>query len=472
MTLRHTPGVRAALTAAGAAAGLVLTATTPSTAADLVDWEPTGIQFVNADCARNEYVVGLDVTGTTDDVNGYDKLRVEVWDDGELKDSRVVEVQVGTTASVTAFLSFVGLYGHGAPGVGISVHDAGPDGEALYQLDGIDPFYPDDQDGPCSFGVERIGGADRVETAALLAQRFIVADTVVVASSRSFPDALSAAPLAFQEAGPLLLTRPGQLPSATEAEIARLQPDKVVVIGGDGAVSDDVLDELQAAAPTATVERVGGADRYATSALIADRIVPDSSPEVFLATGTDFPDALVLSALAARQSGPLLLTRTGELPDATRAYLEGAAYGQVWVGGGEAVVSDEVVDEVAAIGSATSTRFAGTDRYETAALVLERFPAEGRVMVATGQEFPDALTAVPVAGRTGAPIALSRPDGVPASVMDEVTRVVGVSSSPQVTLVGGEAALHGAVQDQLEAMFATTAEELSRQGASTERNLP
>lgn len=463
MSQRRPAGLRAALTAGGAATALLLTGTATATAADLVDWEPTGIQFVNADCARNEYVVHLELTGTTDDYHGFDLVEVELWDDGELKGSDVVELEVGTTTERTVYFSFVGRYGTGVPGVGIYVNDIDATGSSVgTTLDSVDPFIPEDRDGACSFGIERVGGADRVETAALLAQRFIVADTVVVASSRAFPDALAAAPLSLQEAGPMLLTHPQRLPAPTRQEIERFEPERIIVIGGSGAVADDVLDELAAAAPGATVERIGGPDRYATSALIADQIVQDSTPEVFLATGTDFPDALVLSAMAARNSAPILLTRPGALPDATRTFLEGATYDDVWVGGGEGAVSAAVMDEATAIGSAAGYRFAGADRYETAALVLAFFPPQDRVMVATGQEFPDALTAVPVAGRTGAPVALSRPDRVPAAVVDEISRIVEGSSAPQITLVGGEGALHPSVRTQLETVLGSTADGTSR----------
>lgn len=120
--------------------GLALLATAaPALAATLDDWEPTGIQFVNADCARNEYVIQSTITGTTDDVGGFDKVRVSVWDDGDEMDHQVVEVPVGETVENTTFLSFLGTYGSGAPGVGLEIQEADADGEASGALDVIDP---------------------------------------------------------------------------------------------------------------------------------------------------------------------------------------------------------------------------------------------------------------------------------------------------------------------------------------------
>ena len=169
------------------AVALVSATALSASAATLDDWDVTGIQFVNEDCSRNEYVVDATFTGTTDDGGGFDKVRVEVWDDGVEKDFRVVEVPVGATVDTTSFLSFVGTYLSGAPGVGIVINDADASGEPTSSLDLLDPFFPDDQEGPCTFDVERIGGLDRVETAALLAQRFIKADTVVLVKSTDSP---------------------------------------------------------------------------------------------------------------------------------------------------------------------------------------------------------------------------------------------------------------------------------------------
>ncbi|MCK0112756.1 cell wall-binding repeat-containing protein [Ornithinimicrobium sp. F0845] len=445
------------IAAIGAAGLLAVAAAVPASAVDLGDWDVTGIQFVNVDCSRNEYVVDLTLTGTTDDGGGFDKVIVSVWDDQVEKDARTLEVPVGSTVDRTAFLSFVGTYGSGAPGVGIYVYEADSAGTQGSLIDYIDPFYPEDQEGPCDFDVERIGGPDRIATAALLAQRFIVADTVVVAKSTDYPDALTAAPLADQEAGPLLLTKPTHLPSATAAEITRLQPTTVIVVGGTASVSQDVVDDIQDLAPGATIERLYGSDRYGTAAAVAAEITQDSTQQVFLATGQGFPDALVLSALAARENAPLVLAKADSLPAATEAFLESTTYDDLYAAGGTMVLSDAVVDEAAMIGGATATRYSGADRYETAADVLAQFPAEGKVMVATGEEFADALTAVPVAGRTGAGIALSRPDSVPASVMTEIERLTDGFSYPLVSIVGGEAALSSDVYDQLLALFPVSA---------------
>lgn len=100
MTARSRPALLAAL----ATTGLLAAGRTPAHAAVLDDHSIDGVQFVTADCARNEYLVDATVTGTTDDVGGVDRFLVRVWDDGTIKDSRTAEVPVGATAGLRSGL--------------------------------------------------------------------------------------------------------------------------------------------------------------------------------------------------------------------------------------------------------------------------------------------------------------------------------------------------------------------------------
>ena len=463
-------GHQDAITAALAGTALVAS-TGMAQAVTLDDHEITGVQFVNEECSRNEYAITTTVTGTTDDGAGFDRFSVEVWDDGELKDSRVQEIAVGTSRDIYSFLSFVGLYGHGAPGVGIVVRDLDGDGNDIGTLLVEDPYYPEDVDGPCSFDIERIGGVNRIETASMLsAQKFVKADTVLVATSETYPDALASAPWAAQLGAPLLLSRPGGMAASALAELDRLQPSTVLVIGGAAALSQGVLDDIQATLPTALVERVGGANRYETSAIIAEHVIQDSSAEVFVASGEDFPDALVLSALAARESAPLVLVKQGSVPSATQGALDAIDYDALFAAGGPMVLSDAVL--TAAADGVPVTRYEGPDRYATAAKVLEQFPAEGRVMVATGLDFPDSLTAVPVAARTGAGVALTKPDVVPAAVITQITRLIHEVSYPLITIVGGTVAVNDSVETQLQGLFGAAQPPTERPtGTQTDANI-
>lgn len=96
--------------------------------------------------------------------------------------------------------------------------------------------------------VTRLGGKDRYETSAQIsAAAFTPAAPVAyLASGRDFPDALSGGPAASRGPGPMLLTGVDQVPDVVVAELKRLRPERIVVLGGTGAVSSAVMEQLQA----------------------------------------------------------------------------------------------------------------------------------------------------------------------------------------------------------------------------------
>ena len=120
--------------------------------------------------------------------------------------------------------------------------------------------------------------------------------------------------------------------------------------------------------PGGSVTRIAGVDRYSTAAAIAGRAFPGGAPVVYLATGESFPDGLAAGPAAAHQGGPLLLTRGGSLPGATRDALRSLAPSKVVIVGGVGAVSGAVAQAVRdALPQAVVARVAGTDRYDTAA---------------------------------------------------------------------------------------------------------
>lgn len=184
---------------------------------------------------------------------------------------------------------------------------------------------------------QRIGGRDRYETAALLASYYSAGTPVVyLATGERFPDALSVAALAAQQKAPLLITRGHVLPARTRAQLTRLRPQRVVVLGDSRSVSAAVARQAQQASG-GSIERWGGANRYATAAEIARRT--PTSAGVWVATGTDFPDALVGAARAGQEGSPMLLTDPRRVPAETAAVIRGRSARQIFVIGGTSSVS-------------------------------------------------------------------------------------------------------------------------------------
>lgn len=294
--------------------------------------------------------------------------------------------------------------------------------------------------------VTRISGADRYATAAAVAARYPAGRPVVyLATGENYPDALSGAALAARDDAPVLLTRRTELPTATAAQLDRLNPGRIVVLGGTTAVSDAVV--AQAGAYTSgPVTRIFGGDRFETSAKVAAQF-PAGGDVAYVATGRAYPDALAGAALAGSRSAPVLLTEPGTLPDATAEALTALRPARIVVLGGPGSVSNTVQSRLAQYATTGQvSRIAGDDRYETAALVAGQMSSgPPTVYVATGTSFPDALAGSALAGSQGVPVLLTRPEALPAVTGDRVA-ALGAGSG---TVLGGRLGVSPLVMDQL-----------------------
>ena len=196
-------------------------------------------------------------------------------------------------------------------------------------------------------GASRLAGADRYETAAAISRATFPARVPVayVATGADYPDALGGVPAAGREGGPILLVRPGSLPSATRSELGRLAPQRIVILGGTSAVNEVVASQLQAytASP---VQRRAGADRYETAVAISRASFAGGAGRVFIATGANFPDGLAGGPAAAVAGGPLLLVRDTSLPNSVRDELLRLGPGRVTILGGMSAVSESVRAEI------------------------------------------------------------------------------------------------------------------------------
>ncbi|MCL1601404.1 MAG: cell wall-binding repeat-containing protein [Actinomycetia bacterium] len=274
--------------------------------------------------------------------------------------------------------------------------------------------------------VTRVWGANRYATAAALSNANFSpgVSSVFIATGENFPDALAAGPAAGRDGSPILLVRQNSVPGETAAELTRLHPGRIVVVGGSAVVSDAVMTVL-GSYTSGTVTRVSGANRYATAAAVsAATFSPGVSP-VFIATGENFPDALAGGPAGVVTDGPILLVRENSVPVETAAELARLNPGGVVVLGGSAVVSSSVVTELESMVSGCVLRYWGANRYETAVAVSERvFPTgASTVFIVTGVNFPDAVAAGPVAGIMDAPILLVTGTSVPAATGSELTRL-------------------------------------------------
>lgn len=201
----------------------------------------------------------------------------------------------------------------------------------------------------------RVGGSDRFDTARLIAEELPDADEVHVAEgvhadpARGWPDALSAAGAAAGQRSPVLLVARDVLPPATAQA---LSPDQdVAIVGGTAAVSEAVAAAVDDRA--GAVRRLAGATRYDTATEVADDALDaGANPSTtWVATGRDWPDALVSAAATGRADGALMLVdgQSLDLSPASRDWIadHAAAIDALRLAGGTAAISDAVYTALA-----------------------------------------------------------------------------------------------------------------------------
>jgi len=286
---------------------------------------------------------------------------------------------------------------------------------------------------------------DRFLTAVAISQTgWQTSDYAVLVRGDNFADALSAAPLAHRYGGPVLLTKPDKISAETLAELKRLGVKQIFIVGGPAAVSPSIDAELKARG--IAVERIYGIDRYETAVKVAEKL--GSVQSVFLATGTDFPDAVAASAVAAKLSIPILLTNKDNLPASIEKYLKDHPVKQSYILGGISVISTAIEKVLPA-----AVRLAGKDRYETNLAILKHFADSldwESIYLATGNVFADGLTGGVLAAKTSSPLILTG-QTLSADITDYLkTRLL---SSGKVWGLGGEKAVPEAVLFDLEALI-------------------
>jgi putative cell wall-binding protein len=147
-------------------------------------------------------------------------------------------------------------------------------------------------------------------------------------------------------------------------------------------------------------------DRYGTAAA-AFEAFPAGADVAILASGENFPDALAAAPLAAFYDAPILLTQKTALPPVASGALVELGVADVIVLGGPDAVSFAVSNALEL--NYQVSRAAGRRRYGTAAQAArDAFPAgAGVAVLASGENFPDALAAAPLAAFYDAPILLT-----------------------------------------------------------------
>lgn len=307
---------------------------------------------------------------------------------------------------------------------------------------------------------ESLEGPRRVETALAISRATFPlnsVDTVVVASSGSWSDALVGSSLAGAYGSPMLITSPTALSPGIADEIERLGAKHAVILGGTGAVSARVEADLVSLLGDGSVRRLGGADRYETARLIAAETLSfygcawDGT--AIVVTGGNFPDALSAAPLAAAKGWPIYLAAPTGLKPAEVAAMQAAGVTQAVIVGGAGAVPASVRTTLETTVGAVVTRLGGADRYETSVLVAEHGVAAAGltwdgVGIATGEDFPDGVTGGAAQGSKRSVVLLT-----PRTSLKQTTRDALVTHKDEIGHVrffGGTGAVSAAVRNAIQ----------------------
>ncbi|MGJ9401671.1 peroxidase family protein [Arthrobacter sp. KK5.5] len=302
----------------------------------------------------------------------------------------------------------------------------------------------------------RLAGTADYSDAVAISRRAFPDGAPVVYISRDddYADAMTAATAAKADGAPLLMVpTSGTIPTDVDAELRRLAPGEIVVVGGPLAVSEQVFGDLGGYA--ATVTRVAGDTRFGTAVAISNRDHPtDDVSKVYLTTAFNFPDALTTGSVAARDANPVLLTNVGSMPQTTINELTRLAPSEIVIMGGPLAVDPAVETQVRnSVPGSTVTRIGGANRIETAAMLSAASftPPVDTVYVVTGDDWPDAMAIAPVAGMQGAPVLLVRTTGSVTPVITELNRL----AASNIVVIGANSGV-GNVSAAFEEELATS----------------
>lgn len=282
--------------------------------------------------------------------------------------------------------------------------------------------------------------------------------TAVLATGNNWPDALGAASLAGVLGGPILLTDSKALPAAVATEIGRLNADRVIIIGGESAVSASVATAVGKLAGIEQVERLSGANRYATARLVARRAVQAQGAEfdgtAIITTGDNFPDALAGSPVAAHTGWPIYLMGNSSFDPGTADQLAADGVTKVYLLGGTSALPtlvETTIEARTSISVSPSDRIAGSNRYQTAARVAQMGVDDAGLFwddaaLATGDAFPDALAGGVMQGRLGSVVLLTTSKTLHAEAQAKL--VANKSGIDEIRFLGGLSALSQSVRDR------------------------
>lgn len=287
------------------------------------------------------------------------------------------------------------------------------------------------------YKVERIAGKDRIETSIKLAKTLYPngAKTILIVNKDKIVDALASSALAKEMKAPILYTDKDSTPEKLLAAMKDLGAENLVLVGGQGAISDSQLKELETKG--FCVDRIGGLDRYETSAMLAKELLKlkgKKPEEIILVSSENYADALSISAYATKKGVPVLLVGKDIISKDSENILKMIGDAKIHIIGGEKSISKSLENYLVKYTKYEINRVAGKDRYDTSKVISEKFaPNAKTAILVSGERFEDALISGTVAVSYDATILLCKKEGV----SDIVDKYVSNSRIENMKIIGG-----------------------------------
>ncbi|HHX67402.1 MAG: cell wall-binding repeat-containing protein [Miniphocaeibacter sp.] len=290
----------------------------------------------------------------------------------------------------------------------------------------------------------RLRGKDRFETSRLVASKFLQADSAVIVNGYSFPDALSASPLATAADSPLILVEKDNISKEDLSLLETLGVRKAYIIGSENTVSKNIEEDVQNIG--IITHRIAGSDRVDTSLNIAKEIykITGDRKAVTFANGFDFPDALSSTSVANRFNTPIILGSPDIIEKSAIEFVNSNNISDIYIVGGKNSISDDLEKNFS---NKNITRISGSNRYKTSLEVTKFINYNTHsIILASGENYADGIVAGSYAGLTQLPILLM-PQG---DTLDQETKeyLQSIGLHEAVT-IGSEKWISDSIQEKV-----------------------
>ena len=225
---------------------------------------------------------------------------------------------------------------------------------------------------PSDAAAVRGAQAGPIDTTAELSGTYVSEDAprAYIARADDYADALAGSPLAAADGAPILFVEGDTVSEAVLAELARIAPDEVVILGGIAAVSEAAEEQIAQAGHT--TRRLAGDNRFETAIEVAGELDASTGgpSTLYFVEGENaddargWPDAINAATIAGLDGSPILPVNAERLPEEIAAYIAANPDAPRVIVGGTAAVTEEVESAIAGEEGEVS-RIAGDTRVTT-----------------------------------------------------------------------------------------------------------